>query len=602
MKITDIRLQLIKLNSEFKFRFTYFLKYQIFTKILLSLIILPIFTFLINTILKKSGFDFLANSQIIRFGFSKEGLLIMLILYIAAILITLIEIGGLIIINNNLTLGKTSSDFYSLLWFVLKKTPYFFGIGGVVSILFIFIFISFTGINILSYLGIPRSVPPFIKTYIDESTLFTILYFLLILLLFYLSIKWIFSLHFILLENKSGLKALKSSSNLIKKNKKIFFTYLFTGAIVTLAIFLIVSGVYSVIISLLADLVNNNNLIGISLLALSMFLSQIGSILLSFIMIPVIVYFITDLFYLLKQNKPIKLNYSYKTNENIIDKILKSSKGKLITLLTFTLFLLMTVFITVNSIKNIVYDVEITAHKGNVTIAIENTLEAIDLAANQGADYAEIDVQQSKDGQLFLFHDTNLKRISGINKSIKDLTYEEISNIDISSYGGGKLKGSKIPLLEDAIILAKDRGIKLNLDLKTNTNNKDVAAKINSLLEKHNYINHCVVSSFNYDLLQEIKLLNPKIKTGYIMYLIKGDLNKLNVDFISIAETIATKKIIDDAHTFGLEVHVWTVNDKDNIENIINLGADNIITDEVELSITTLRTLKDKRYINFFDK
>lgn len=602
MKKSNFKTQLYKLNTEFKFRFPYFLKYEIFTKILLSLIILPIFTFLINTILKKAGFDLLVNSQIISFGFSKVGLLVMLILYISAIIITLIEIGGLIIINNNLITGKNSSDYYSLLLFISKKIPNFFGIGGVVSIFFIFIFISFIGLNIFSYLGIPSSIPPFIKTYIDENTLFTFLYFLLMIILLYFSIKWIFSLHFILLENKSGLLALKSSSNLIKKNKKLFFTYLITGTIVTLLMLLIISSIYNGFILILKNIVNHNSLIGISLLGLSIFLSQVGSILLSFITVPLIVYFLTDLFYLLKESNPITLNYNSKRQKSIVDNILKSNKGRTLSLLIFITFLIVTISITISSIRSILYDIEITSHKGNIFIAIENTLEAIEVAAEQGADYAEIDTQRSEDGQLFLFHDSNLKRIAGINKTIEDLTYEEISKIDISFYGDGKLKGNKIPLLEDAIILAKSKNIKLNIELKTNHNNEVVAKELVKLLKKHNFIYDCVVTSFNYDILQEVKKINPKVKTGYLMYLIKGDLNKLNVDFISIEETIATKKIIDDAHTLGMEVHIWTVNDEDDIEKFINLGVDNIITDQVELSLKTLKNLKEKMYIKIFNK
>lgn len=602
MKKTNLQTQFYKLNTEFRYRFPYFLKYEVFTKILLSLIILPIFTFIINTILKRAGFDLLINSQIISFGFSKNGLLVMLILYIAAIIITLIEIGGLIIINNNLITGKTSTDFYSLIIFIFKKIPNFFGIGGVVSILFIFVFISFTGINILSYLGVPKSIPPFIKSYIDENTIFTLIYLLFMIISLYLSIKWIFSLHFILLENKSGVSALKSSSNLIKKNKKLFFTYLITGTLITIILLLIITSIYNGFILILSDIINHNSLIGISLLGLSIFLSQIGSILLSLVIIPLIVYFLTDLFYLLKECDPIKLNYISKKHESIIDKVLKTSKGRVIVFLAIISFFVVMISITINSIQNILYDVEITAHKGNVIIAIENTLEALEIAAEQGAHYAEIDIQQSKDGQLFLFHDTNLKRIAGINKPIKNLTYDEISKIDISFYGGGKLKGSKIPLLKDAIILAKDKDIKLNIELKTNTNNETVAKELVSILEEYNFIYNCVVTSFNYDLLQEVKKINPRVKIGYLMYLIKGDLNKLNVDFISIEETIATKKIIDDAHTLGMEVHIWTVNDKDNIERFINLGVDNIITDQVELCFKTLENLKQRRYVKFFNK
>ena len=74
--------------------------------------------------------------------------------------------------------------------------------------------------------------------------------------------------------------------------------------------------------------------------------------------------------------------------------------------------------------------ISVSAHRGGARKAPENTMSAIKYAVDSMSDYAEIDVQETSDGEIVLMHDTNLKRTTGLNASIWTLTYDEISQLD----------------------------------------------------------------------------------------------------------------------------------------------------------------------------
>lgn len=231
------------------------------------------------------------------------------------------------------------------------------------------------------------------------------------------------------------------------------------------------------------------------------------------------------------------------------------------------------------------YTLKVTAHRGNSTRAPENTIASVKKAIEVKADYAEIDVRETKDGEIIVFHDSNLKRMGKVNKNVWEMDYKDIKNIDIGIYFDKEFAGEKVPLLEEVVSISKDK-IKLNIEIKGDNNSKNLVRKVVEIIEYNDIINDCVITSLEYNDIKEVKERNPKIKTGYIMYLAKGDLNNLKSDFYSVEESIVNSNLINEIHANGKEIHVWTVNDSKEMERLINMGVDNIITDEVE-------TLKD---------
>ena len=91
----------------------------------------------------------------------------------------------------------------------------------------------------------------------------------------------------------------------------------------------------------------------------------------------------------------------------------------------------------------------VTAHRGYSAAAPENTLPAFQLAIDQGCEWAELDVQMTRDGVVMVTHDTSLRRCTGRNENIYDLTYNEVRKLDAGRWFGQKYTGAKVPTLEE---------------------------------------------------------------------------------------------------------------------------------------------------------
>ncbi|HWT26998.1 MAG TPA: glycerophosphodiester phosphodiesterase [Mobilitalea sp.] len=235
-------------------------------------------------------------------------------------------------------------------------------------------------------------------------------------------------------------------------------------------------------------------------------------------------------------------------------------------------------------LKDALTGILISSHRGNSHVAPENTLPALENAIIADSDYAEIDIRQTKDGQIVLLHDENLWRTAGINRNIWDVTYDEIKDLDVGSWFGFEFTGTKIPTLEEALNLCKGK-IKLNIEIKADGVNEDIEGKLIELIEQHNYEYQCVVSCTNYASLKRIKQLNDKIKTGLVMSAAYGNyFDREYVDYFSIRSGFITSNIVKNAHKAGKEIHAWTVNSANDIERMKSLGVDCIITDNPTLA------------------
>ncbi|GKT32798.1 glycerophosphodiester phosphodiesterase, partial [Aduncisulcus paluster] len=108
------------------------------------------------------------------------------------------------------------------------------------------------------------------------------------------------------------------------------------------------------------------------------------------------------------------------------------------------------------------------------------------MAYKNGADYAEIDVQQTRDGHLVLLHDSSFKRTTGVNETVWDMTLEEIRTLDAGSHFDERFAGEPVPTLEEAIEAAKGK-IKLNIEIKVNGHETDIERQVVEEIYKMNF-------------------------------------------------------------------------------------------------------------------
>jgi glycerophosphoryl diester phosphodiesterase len=223
----------------------------------------------------------------------------------------------------------------------------------------------------------------------------------------------------------------------------------------------------------------------------------------------------------------------------------------------------------------------ITAHRGSSGTAPENTVSAVTKAIKDGADYAEIDVQQTFDGVVVLFHDDDLLKKTGISKSVWELHYEELMMADAGIWFHSAFAGESIPSLQSIMDIAKNK-IKLNIELKTTPEQPSLVQSVVRLIEENHYTDRCIVTSFDPEAVHKVKQLNPAIRTGLIVgtdRLLDESIFQGNFDVLSIKGKYVDRSFVKQAVAHNKEVHAWTVNKPKEMKRLLNIGVHSIITD-----------------------
>jgi glycerophosphoryl diester phosphodiesterase len=228
--------------------------------------------------------------------------------------------------------------------------------------------------------------------------------------------------------------------------------------------------------------------------------------------------------------------------------------------------------------------VRVTAHRGHSHAAPENTLNSIRKAIESGADYAEVDVQQTADGAVVLLHDRDFKRVAYDPRKIEELSYDEVRKLDVGSWFDASFAGERVPTLAESIDLCRGR-IKMNIELKFYGPDRQLAPAVARLVHAKEFETDCLVTSFDYDALQEMKHHNPRLRTGLTVAYALGDVSRLEVEALSVRADWLSERVLRAAHQRGKEVHVWTVNDARRMAQLMQRGVDNIITDDPDLLI-----------------
>lgn len=241
---------------------------------------------------------------------------------------------------------------------------------------------------------------------------------------------------------------------------------------------------------------------------------------------------------------------------------------------------------------------KIIAHRGFSGIAPENTLFSFQKAIECGAGYFELDVHKTKDDSIVVIHDASVDRTSSNNMKgdIAEMTYSEITAVRVgySKEFGDKYKNEKIPTLREALQLAKGK-IKVCIEIKVYGVEKEVLKIVNDLGVNDDVI----IFSFYYPVLDRIRELDKNIP---ILFLV----NNADIEIIDSAKVIrsnalgigngttVTREFLDIAHNNGIEVWIWTVNDEDEMQKLIDIGIDGLITNYPDKALKKRNATPDK--------
>jgi glycerophosphoryl diester phosphodiesterase len=224
--------------------------------------------------------------------------------------------------------------------------------------------------------------------------------------------------------------------------------------------------------------------------------------------------------------------------------------------------------------------ITVHAHRGVASRAPENTLAALRDAIAAGADFMETDVQLSKDNVLVIAHDSDFSRLGGVPKKVWDLNYAEICAIPLGGRSAPEFRTESTPSLDALLAEAKGR-IRLNLELKYYGDHQPgLAGKVVEAVRARGMLNQVVIQCLEYDPLLEVRRLAPEVPIGYLLSVNAREPKRLQVDFFSVEQNRLDRAFIQQAHRRGQQVYAWTVDSVDDMDHMLNLDIDGLITDE----------------------
>lgn len=589
--------------KNFIYNFKSFMIFEIIYKVLCGFIFVPINYKILNFFMNDIGVYNIKNKDLLRLSLTPEGILYLFIVLVISFVAVFIEIGILTYMSYKSHENSKAS--------ILEGTINIFGIFPknlsiymVCIILISGVIGPLTGIGLYSSLITRLTIPTFIKIALFKNNIGIFIYYALVVLLIFFLIKWLLAIPIMVMEEVTFKDAFKNSRKIYNKRRFKIIISIVICTIINYFLRIITLGSIVVLFTTILKKVENYYIISQGIAFIGVIVFFIIYVIISLITLPLFIAFLVELYY---------KNVTYEPNNRIFLPIEFYSKNKIIIWLlghkrklliaAVTAFIMVSGIIGFSAVYNDVLDkdVEVTAHRGSSKKAPENSLSAINLAIIEEADFVEIDVQTSSDDEVVVFHDATLKRMADINKKINNMTLKEIRKVDIGSGFSEDYKGEKIPTLEEVLITAKDR-VKLNIELKIRKNNDILPEKLVELIEKYDMEDQVIISSQNYGALERVKELNPLLNVGYILTFGVGDFSKLNIDFVSVDNSMVKREFVNEMHILGKEVHVWTINDNKKAEAAIKLGVDNIITDSVESIKGTAEKIKNTEDINYLSR
>lgn len=456
-------------------------------------------------------------------------------------------------------------SYRSILKNAWNKTKNLAGFQTLFFIIYFIITIPTVNLGVKSVLAKNLFIPKFISGEIMKTNSGLIIWGLIMIVFAYLNLRLIFTLPLTAVGDENILDSIKRSWELTKtgKRKLIFTFFLFETIYIIITVILI--GVIT-FICIYVDKNGNNPIVQ------TLYFSAISAIIF-FLGVISKVTVITSLVTVLIDQNEISEELVNNLNEN-------KKKSRLVATFTTIIIIFAAIINGFNIYGNGVNkNIETIAHRGYVYKGVENSIEALEGAAEVGANYVELDILLTKDNKFVVMHDYNLKRLAGINKQVKDMNYDEVVGLPIKQ---GDYT-SKIPSLEEFVNKAKALNMKLVIELKPHggepSNYIDILIEEIKRLKLENY----KFMSLNSKVMEELETKAPNLETGYVIPLQFGNFDQTNVDFFVIEDFSYRDRLVEQARKQNKKVFVWTINDPALITKYLQSSADGIITDEPEL-------------------
>jgi glycerophosphoryl diester phosphodiesterase len=213
-------------------------------------------------------------------------------------------------------------------------------------------------------------------------------------------------------------------------------------------------------------------------------------------------------------------------------------------------------------------------HRGARAYEPENTIRSFKKAIEIGVDAVELDVRETKDGELVVIHDADVKRTTDGKGAVSELTLEAIKGFSAE-------KGEKIPTLKEALEFL-DKKVKVLIELKE----AGVEEKVLAEVRENGLQKNVILVSFIEEALRKVRELDKEVETGLIYVKHKNPIKAaldLNANYLLSLYRFTHTANVQKAHENGLKVIVWTVNKPEEVAEYVKKGVDGIASDKPDI-------------------
>lgn len=566
-------------NSNF---WRYFWKYSqiiILIQLIINLILVPVLNFMANGIIRLGHVNYVSYSNALTLITTKPLVVLGLLIVLLILLLLVFAQFTLMLVSFQAIKSQANLGWWDYLKSVSKNL---FGLPFKAFgffLLYFLIITPFGSIGMSSSLLNKVKIPQFIIDWLFQEHLpIGMLLIVVYLVIFYIGLRWILVLPSMIFENKAIKSAIVHSWRKTK-GKTVYYLGVFAILIAVITVFVAVST--GLLIALQAGIDNLTFLkaIDFPMAVVNMTAIQLINYITSLYASGMVVLIIlsdtrTNYFY------PRKKHRSHKWFWGVLGVVVVVSFVGYDSLYFNDWLLTPPVTISHRGVDD-----------GN---GVQNTIQSLEATSKEKPDYIEMDVQETKDRQFVVFHDNTLKVLAGINKRPSQMTLAELTNTEIHENG----KTTHIASFDDYLDTATNLHQKLLVELKQVSGNKPdfvklFAKKYGSRLQK----NKDMVHSLSYNYIEQTKELLPKVSTSYILPFNLFGVPLTNSNAFTMEYTTLNESFVDSAHLQQKKVFAWTANDDESMDRMIFMGADGVITDNLDMLKTEIDNLfKDSGY------
>lgn len=561
--------------------------FEILWKLVTLLVIAPACAGLIQLAIHLAKLKYLTTSNLLQFLRSPWTILLLAVLLLLAALYTLFEIAAVCTCFRQSRFQKVRTTLGRMVRSGLQSVLHFFRGGGPFLVLHLLVLIPLMQFSATSGIFTAMGIPDFLAYYMTKKEFLLPIYVAAIILCCLLSVRWVFS-SVLFTQNQCSYRSARATSVQLVRGRfwQTFFSVLVWNCCY-FAVLLVFLCLITVVVLMVIRATGSNDLIMSQAMRILKLLIQIVLWSFSFFATPICMAHLTALL----EKRCVQMPEVVLPETVPLSRSAKPFRRStaVLTACCFTVAALglnlsyvYSVFTGKANFRLALFqNPTVMAHRGLSADAPENTLYAFSDAISVGADFIELDVQQTRDGVLVVMHDSNLKRTTGVNKDIWDVDYADIQDLDAGSWFDPAYANARIPTLEETLQFV-DKRAKLNIEIKPTKHGSDTLEQdVAELITRYQYTDACYVTSFSYGSLKKVKEANPEIRTGYLMSVAYGQFYSLKyADAFSLNKVFVTSQVVNAAHQQGKQIFAWTVNSMSEVRSLCNLHVDSIITDD----------------------